>query len=118
MKKIFYLPQCGTCKRILSEINPGKEFILRDIKSESISGEEVDEMAKIAGSYEAIFSKIAMKYRALKLNERVLSESDYRHYIMQEYTFLKRPVIIDQNRIFVGSSKSTIASLKASYPKK
>lgn len=118
MKKIFYLPQCGTCKRILSEINPGKEFILRDIKSESISEEEVDEMARLAGSYEAIFSKIAMKYRSMKLNERVLTEAEYRRYIMEEYTFLKRPVIIDQNHIFVGSAKNTIAALKAAYPKK
>jgi len=41
-----------------------------------------------------------------------LEEKDYRNYILQEYTFLKRPTIICNDQIFIGSTKSTIEALK------
>ena len=70
-------------------------------------------MAKIAGSYEALFSRKAIKYRSLGLNEMKLSESDYKNYIIEEYTFLKRPVAIIDNKIFIGNSKKNIEELKS-----
>jgi len=42
-----------------------------------------------------------------------LNEKDYRKYILLEYTFLKRPVIIVDNEIFIGNSKKTVAAAKA-----
>jgi arsenate reductase len=108
MKKIYYLENCSTCKRIITELKPGKEVVMQDIKSMPLTPEQVDEMAKMAGSYEAIFSKIALKYRALKLNEKKLTEDDYRKYILQEYTFLKRPVIISGKQIFVGNAPKVV----------
>jgi arsenate reductase len=41
-----------------------------------------------------------------------LGEKDYRKYILEEYTFLKRPVIIHGNEIFAGSEKKTLEALK------
>tara|TARA_R110002096_G_scaffold74101_2_gene175795 strand:- start:46016 stop:46369 length:354 start_codon:yes stop_codon:yes gene_type:complete len=108
MKKIYHLASCSTCQRIIKEINPGSEIVLQDIKSEAISEQELDEMAKMAGSYEALFSRRAMKYRSLGLNERELSEDEYRKWILEEYTFLKRPVIISENQIFIGNSKKIV----------
>ena len=69
-------------------------------------------MAKIAGSYEALFSRKAMKYKSLGLNEMKLSEVDYKKYIIEEYTFLKRPVAIIGDNIFIGNSKKNIEELK------
>jgi arsenate reductase len=117
MKTIFYLPNCGTCKRILSEIKPGKDAVLRDIKESPISESELDEMVKRAGSHEALFSKVAMKYRSMGLDKMQLTEKDYRKYILQEYTFLKRPTVMIDNQIFVGSAKSTIEKLKLAFAK-
>lgn len=108
MKKIYHLASCSTCQRIIKEINPGSEIVLQDIKSEAISEQELDEMAKMAGSYEALFSRRAMKYRSLGLNERELSEDEYRKWILEEHTFLKRPVIISENQIFIGNSKKIV----------
>jgi arsenate reductase len=48
----------------------------------------------------------------LKLKDKPLTEKDYRQYILDEYTFLKRPVIIWDDKIFVGSEKKTIAEIK------
>ena len=118
MKKIYHLANCSTCQRILKELKPGKEYLLQDIKSEPITASHLDEMAKMAGSYESLFSRVALKYRALGLNEITLSEKDYRKYIMQEYTFLKRPVIIIGKQIFIGNSPKNIEAAKAAMKKK
>jgi len=86
-----------------------QDFELQNIKEDKISASQIDHMKKIAGSYEALFSRRAMKYRSMGLNEMELSEKDYRKYILEEYTFLKRPVIIIEDEIFVGNSKKVVA---------
>lgn len=95
----------------MNDLNLGDDFILQDIKTDKITEAQLDEMKSLAGSYEALFSRTAMKYRALGLNDQNLSEADYRHYILEEYTFLKRPVFIIDSTIFIGNSKKNIASL-------
>ena len=70
-------------------------------------------MKKLSGSYESLFSRVALKFRALKLNEKVLTEKEYRKYILEEYTFLKRPVIILNDKIFIGNSPKNVAAAKA-----
>jgi len=113
MKKIYHLGSCTTCQRILKELKPGKDFVMQEIKTEKITPAQLDEMKKMAGSYEALFSRVALKYRIMGLNTMQLNEKDYRKYILQEYTFLKRPVIIVDNDIFIGNSKKTVAAAKA-----
>jgi len=88
------------------------EFTLQDIKTEPITEDQVDEMHRLAGSYESLFSKRAMKYRQLGLHEQTLSEADMRSWITKEYTFLKRPVTLIDNRIFIGSAKKEIEALE------
>lgn len=112
MKKIYYLKTCSTCQRILKEIEAEKHgFELHNIKEESITVKQIEEMKTLAGSYEALFSRTAMKYKSLGLNDKILNEEDYKNYILEEYTFLKRPVTILGNQIFVGNSKKTVAAL-------
>lgn len=113
MKKIYHLATCSTCQRIIKEWKPGKDVILQDIKTEPITAKQIYEMKKLAASYEALFSRVALKYRALGLNEMELTEKDYRQYILQEYTFLKRPVLIVDEQIFIGNSKKNVAAAKA-----
>ena len=114
MKKIYYLSTCSTCSRIITELGlKNKKFEFQDIKTEKITASQLTEMKKMSGSYEALFSRVALKYRALGLDKKKLTEEDYKNYILEEYTFLKRPVIIIGNKIFVGNSKNTVASAKA-----
>ncbi|MFM9006783.1 MAG: arsenate reductase family protein, partial [Flavobacteriales bacterium] len=102
MKKVYHLGNCGTNQRIIKEWGGKlKGFEMQDIKLEPITPAQIDEMKKLAGSYEALFSRVAMKYRSMGLNEMKLTEKDYRKYILEEYTFLKRPVMINGDRIFV-----------------
>ena len=113
MKKIYYLSSCSTCDRIIKELDlKSKKFEFQDIKTDKITPAQLDEMKEMAGSYESLFSRVALKYRAMGLNSMQLDEKDYRRYILEEYTFLKRPVIIVNDHIFVGNSRNTVAAAK------
>lgn len=114
MKKIYHLGTCTTCQKILCDISAEKKgFKLQDIKTDHISPAQLDALREMAGSYEALFSRRALKYKEMGLKEKTLTEDDYRRLILQEHTFLKRPVIISGKKIFLGSEKKTQEALKA-----
>ncbi|MFT4601211.1 MAG: arsenate reductase [Arenicella sp.] len=113
MDKCYYLKTCSTCQRILKEWDLNENVVLQNIKTEQMTPQQVDEMISLAGSAEALFSRKAMKYRAMGLNEKSLTEKDYRQLIIDEYTFLKRPVLILGDQIFIGNSKTVVAGAKA-----
>ena len=112
MKKIYYLSTCSTCSRIINELGIGDEFTYQDIKKDGITEDQIKEMKALAGSYEALFSRVAMKYRAMGLNEMTLTEEDYKMHILEEYTFLKRPVFIIDEQIYVGNSKKNVGAVR------
>ncbi|MCP4521034.1 MAG: hypothetical protein GY827_05025 [Cytophagales bacterium] len=110
-KKVYHLKTCSTCSRIINDLEIADEFDFQNIKEEQMTEEQVDEMAKLAGSYEALFSRRAQKYKALGLKDKVLAEQDYKQYILEEYTFLKRPVFLIGEKIFIGNTKKIIAEV-------
>ena len=111
MKKAYYLSSCSTCDRILKEVKD-HHFQLQDIKSDPIMEEHIDQMYQFTDSYEALFSKRARKYKSMGLKDQNLKEEDFKNLILEEYTFLKRPVFIVGHEVFVGNSKKTIDGLK------
>lgn len=112
MKKIYHLSNCNTCQRIIKEVGDTSDFESINIKEENISEVDLDMIAEKLGGYEAVFSKRAMKYRSMGLNAMTLSEADYKKYILQEYTFLKRPVFIIGDQAFAGNSKKVVEAIK------
>ena len=110
MKKAYHLQNCTTCQRILKELEWDNET--QEIRSEKITSSQLEKMANLAGSYEALFSRRAIKYKTMGLKNKSLSESDYKQLILEEDTFLKRPVFIVEDEIFIGNSKSVIETLK------
>lgn len=115
MKKVYHLSSCNTNQRILKEINFGDEVVLQDIKQNNIDEKTLDFLKEKTGSYESLFSKRAMKYRSMGLNEMKLSDSDYKKYMLEEYTFLKRPFIILEEEVFIGNAKKTVEAAKIAY---
>jgi arsenate reductase len=113
MDKVYYLKSCSTCQRILKEWDVNENVELQNIKVDKMTPEQVDEMISLAGSAEALFSRKAMKFRLMGLHEKTLSEKDYRQFIIDENTFLKRPVLILGDQIFIGNSKAVVAAAKA-----
>lgn len=118
MKKIYTIGICTTSHALFEETGLDKlikskgGFEFQDIKFEKITAAQLEEMKQMAGTYEALFSRRAIKYREWKLKDKKLSEKDYRQYILDEYTFLKRPVVIMDDKIYIGSEKKTVAAIK------
>ncbi|QXP71380.1 arsenate reductase [Polaribacter sp. R2A056_3_33] len=111
MKKVYFLQTCDTCRRILKEVNTDG-FELQEIKTNNVTAAQLEEMYAISGSYEALFNKRAKLYKSMDLKNQTLSEADYRQFILDEYTFLRRPVFIVDEEIFIGNSKKVVEALK------
>lgn len=112
MKKIYHLSTCSTCQRIIKELQPLTNFELQDIKTEPITATQLEQMHSLSNSYESLFSKRAVLYRERNLKEQNLTETDFKDLILEQYTFLKRPVIIVENQIFIGNSKKVVEAAK------
>lgn len=112
MNKIYHLASCDTNRRIIKRLGGLEDFEKQEIKSEPITAAQIEEMKKLAGSYEALFSRRALKFKSMNLKDKVLTEKDYKALILSEYTFLKRPVIIANKKIFIGNAESVIAALE------
>ena len=111
MKKVYHLEKCATCQRILKELNWDDET--QEIRSEKITEKQLNEMAVLAGSYEALFSRRAIKYKTMRLKEKILNETDYKQLILEEDTFLRRPVFLIDGAIFIGNTKKTVKEIQA-----
>lgn len=112
MKKIYHLSTCSTCQRIIKDLQPLNDFELQDIKTQPITNDQLEQMQSLSNSYEALFSKRAVLYRERNLKEQELSEDDFKSLILEQYTFLKRPVIIVDDQIFIGNSKKVVEAAK------
>ena len=111
MKKVYFLASCSTCQRIMKDVGVDDSWIQQNIRAKKITPKQITEMKKLAGSYESLFSRTAMKYREMNLREKVLTEKDYRTLILEYDTFLKRPDFIIDDQIFIGNAKKTVQAI-------
>ena len=95
MKRIYHLSTCDTCRRILRDLNP-------------VLTEELEHLAELSGSYKALFNSRARLCRERNIKVAELSEEEIRTLILEHYTLLKRPVIVQDNKIFIGNSRETV----------
>jgi arsenate reductase len=112
VKKIYYLSTCSTCKSILSALEIPSTFILNDIKTKPLTEKDLEALKELSGSYEAVFSKRAQLYKERDLRSKNLKEVDYKNLLLEHYTFLKRPIIIMDQALFIGNAKATIEAAK------
>jgi len=113
MKKIYHLSNCKSCQKVIDALGGGEGFELQDVKEQPMTAGELDWLKERVGSYEDLFSKRARKYRSMGLHEKELSEADLRRLILEEYTFLKRPVVVIGDQVFAGSAKKQVEGAKA-----
>lgn len=114
MNKIWYLSTCDTCKRIINELG-GQEtlktrgFEFHDLKNNPISKEELEMIQEGSGmSYEELFNKRSRQYS----KDMFSQEEEFKQGILEEYTFLKRPLISYGENFFVGNSKKVVEQAK------
>lgn len=115
-KVVYYLSTCDTCKKIMSQLNLN-DFEKIDIKNNPLTEPQLLELYVITESYEELFNKRAIKYRSLGLNQQSLTENDLKNLLLEEYTFLKRPVFLVNGQLYVGNAKSTVEKLKSHFGK-
>ena len=112
MNKVYYLSTCDTCKRIFKEVDLPEDFEKQDIKTSQITESQLEEMHKLSNTYENLFSKRARLYKERDLKNKTLTEQDFKDLLLEHYTFLKRPVFIIGEEIFIGNSKKTVEAVK------
>ena len=110
-KVVYYLSTCDTCKKIMSQLNL-EDFDKIDIKNNPLTEPQLLELYVITESYEELFNKRAIKFRQQGLNKKDLSENDYKKLLLEEYTFLKRPVFLNNGDLYVGNAKKNLEKLK------
>ena len=110
-KVVYYLSTCDTCKKIMSQLNL-EDFDKIDIKNNPLTEPQLLELYVITESYEELFNKRAIKFRQQGLNKKDLSENDYKKLLLEEYTFLKRPVFLINGDLYVGNAKKNVEKLK------
>ncbi|MGB2127920.1 MAG: arsenate reductase family protein [Flavicella sp.] len=116
MKKIFHLKTCDTCKRILKEI-PTDKLEIQELKENPINDSQLETLYSLSNSYEALFNKRAKLYKERCLKDVSLQEEDYKKLLLEHYTFLKRPLAVLEERIFIGNGKKNIEALKEALEK-
>ena len=112
MRVFYFLSSCDTCKRILAELPLDSSIAQIDIKKNPLTASQLAQLHALAGSYEALFSKRAQLYKQRCLKDQILSENDIKDLLLEHYTFLKRPILVIEQQIFIGNSPKTIAAAK------
>ena len=115
---LYWMESCSTCRKAVRWLDRRgvKVSRFRDIKEEPLTRAEIERLAKMLGGPEELFSKRAVKYREMKLNERVLSREDMLELMSGEYTFLKRPIMEIDGKATAGFfEKSYESFLNANY---
>jgi arsenate reductase len=117
MNTIYYLASCDTCRKIIKNL-PENNLVFQDIRQNPITEKELEEMYRLSGSYEALFSKKAQLYKSMDLKNKSLTEDDYKKYLLEHYTFLSRPVFIIDGEIYIGNSQQNILKVMKALEEK
>lgn len=107
IERMYWLPYCSTCikaeKHLLDQGARIERYI--NVKEESVTRDELEALCQALGGVDKLFSKRAMKYRAWGLDQKTLSDEDMLGYMLEEYTFIRRPVIVSSGgRVLSGYS--------------
>lgn len=110
---VYWLPYCSTCQKAVAYLESKGVSVrsFRNLKEEPVSEDEVRTLAAKAGGVERLFSKRAMKYRAMGLHEREVSEDEMVRLMAEEYTFVTRPVVVRGDRATAGFSAKRVDEL-------
>lgn len=82
-----------------------------DIKKNPLNAKQLEALYQLSGSYEALLNKRAQKLK--EIDKSTLDEAKIKALLLSHYTFLKRPVLLYQNKLYIGNAKATIAAAKA-----
>ena len=113
MKNTFlYLSTCSTCVRIIKSLGIEEASFLQNVKEQMVTPEQLAFLYDYTNSYEQLINKRGRVYAQMKREGVLFSEEVYKALLKKEYSCLKRPVLIWNNNVFLGNSKTTVEAMK------
>ena len=104
---LYGIPTCDTCKKAIKALQTaGKDVTFRDIRVNPLSQHEVETIVHHFGA--KAVNQQSTTYRAFT---NFLKASEPEAQIMAQPTVMKRPVIRDGDRWFLGWDSATQAAL-------
>lgn len=109
-------PKCSTCKKAENWLKEnGISYQLRDIKLENPQKEELREWYQKSGlELKRFFNTSGMRYKELKLKDRLPSMSDEEklELLATDGMLVKRPIFVNEERVLVGFREKEWDALK------
>ena len=79
-----------------------------DLKKHPLKESDLEELFNVSKSYESLFNKRAVLFREIKKNLKKINEKNYKKMLLSHYSFLKRPVLLMNGKLFIGNFKETV----------
>ncbi|MDE6539786.1 MAG: arsenate reductase family protein [Ruminococcus sp.] len=99
-------PKCTTCKKAQKWLDDnGIEYIIRDIKENNPSYEELKEWHKKSGlPLKKFFNTSGMLYKSMNLKDKLpeMSEEEQLKLLATDGMLVKRPILVTENNVLVG----------------
>ena len=113
---VLCYPRCGTCKKALKWLDDnGIQYDYRHIVEDNPSKEELKEWYRKSGlPLKKFFNTSGLKYKELNLKDRIpeMSEDEIFELLSTDGMLVKRPILLDGDRVFVGFKEAEWESLK------
>ena len=108
----LYLSSCSTCVRIIKELGIQDAPFLQDVKERMVTAAQLAFLYAHTNSFEQLINKRGRVYAQLKREGSDFSEVIYKKLLVQEYSCLKRPILIWNNKVYLGNAKTTVVEMK------
>lgn len=99
-------PKCSTCQKAGKFLDQqGISYQVRDIKTQRPTREELAEWHRLSGlPLKRFFNTSGLQYKALGLKDRLpeMSEEEQLDLLATDGMLVKRPILVDGERVLVG----------------
>ena len=113
---ILCYPRCGTCKKALKWLDDnGIRYDYRHIVEENPTKDELKDWYEKSGlPLKKFFNTSGLKYKELNLKDKIpqMTEEEIFDLLSTDGMLVKRPILIDGEKILVGFKESEWESLK------
>ena len=114
--KVLCYPRCGTCKKALKWLDDnGIGYEYRHIVEDNPSAEELREWHEKSGlPLKKFFNTSGLKYKELNLKDRIpqMTEDEIFELLSTDGMLVKRPILLDGDRVLVGFKEAEWETLK------
>ena len=104
--KVLCYPKCGTCRKAIKWLDEnGVDYEYRHIVEENPTEDELRQWHVKSGlPIKRMFNTSGMKYKELKLKDRIPEMSDDEIYelLATDGMLVKRPLLVDGEKVLVG----------------